>query len=159
MFPQIIPNAPKFNLSQSPMLYEPLMGMMNIVEQPQGKPAYVSPNEGELTHFGMPQNNYGLLAHKGKAGKKFSELKVGDVLYGNRSSKQGKKVVKEIREYQALQPDSPYSAFVDLATNKQYSADELYRDIYDNGKGKMILQTCIDKDNNPTWGRMFIIAE
>lgn len=154
----IIPNKPKFDLSQTPMLYAEALGALGVVEQPKGKAGWVSDKDDELTHFSMAKDSYGLLAHNHKAGKKFSNLKVGDKIYMNPSSKMGERTVKEIKQYQALSPNDVYSAFIDLATNQTKTADEVFKEVYGKDK-RTVLQTCISKDGNNEWGRMFIIAE
>jgi hypothetical protein len=67
-------------------------------------------------------------------------------------------LIKEILRYQALEPESSYSRFVDLENNNILTTTELFTRVY-NRPGKVILQTCISRENNLSWGRLFIIAE
>jgi hypothetical protein len=68
-------------------------------------------------------------------------------------------VVTEIQQYQALVPDSSSSDFIDLTTREYLNASQLFKKVYGNQSGNLILQTCIEAEQNPTWGRVFIIAE
>ncbi|MFZ6019495.1 MAG: hypothetical protein ACOYXO_07770, partial [Chloroflexota bacterium] len=67
--------------------------------------------------------------------------------------------IEEIRRYQALTPNSPYSKFVNLADpdKKVITATDLFYEIYTQ-KGTLVLQTCIEKEGELSWGRIFIIA-
>mgnify|MGYP005847246307 CR=1 FL=1 len=59
----------------------------------------------------------------------------------------------------ALSPNSPYSNFVNLddPERKIISVNDLFFSIYAQ-PGRLILQTCIEADGQPSWGRLFIIA-
>jgi hypothetical protein len=65
--------------------------------------------------------------------------------------------VTEIRNFQALSPDSTQSSFVDLASGEKLSNSELFHSIFD-GSDTVVLQTCIAQGDVSTWGRMFITA-
>ena len=62
-----------------------------------------------------------------------------------------------MRSFQATQPTSPYSSFIDLSSNKTLSATELFTQTYGT-KGALILQTCIASGTVDSWGRLFVIA-
>ncbi len=101
-----------------------------------------------------------LLAHNYLMGKTFFKLKEGDVLtvvYGDTTYQDYQ--VKEIRRYQALTPNSPYSKFINLADSekKVITATDLFYEIFTE-KGTLVLQTCIEKEGELSWGRLFIIA-
>lgn len=137
---------------------------ITIEQQPKGDYSYVSNKANTVTQFGMSKDEggaLGYLAHNTKAGELFSKLKVGDtigVLSEVPTTRGGySKKVKDIRKFQALSPNSTNSAFVEIGTGKQYTADELYKEMYTNA-GNLILQTCITQDGNDNWGRMFIVA-
>jgi hypothetical protein len=132
-----------------------------IVDQPSGKAAYVSEKSDALTNFQLPlkYGNYGFIAHNYLAGKEFSQLRIGDILTAE--DKQGttrKYRITRIEKFQALDPKSPRSKFVDLSSNKTLTADEVFKRVY-TGDHRLVLQTCISKDGNHEWGRMFIIAK
>ena len=66
--------------------------------------------------------------------------------------------ITAVERYQALQPTSPYSDFVDTTNQSKLSATDLFYHIY-NGNGQLVLQTCIEANGNASWGRLFVIAE
>jgi hypothetical protein len=107
-------------------------------------------------------SNYGsigLIAHNHLAGREFFEVEMNDeiyLIYGNGDVQ--RYVVSEIREYQALSPTSPYSSFINLAyTDRTISYRDLFFDTYGIGN-RLVLQTCISRNNYDSWGRLFIIA-
>ncbi len=133
----------------------------SVVQQPVGEAGFVSTADGVLTQFrGASQfGATGLLAHNYLAGQQFSQLSVGQILYlvygdGRTQSY----VITQRLRYQALQPNSDYSRFLDLQSGQSISAAALFSSIYDH-RGAVILQTCIEADGIPTWGRLFVIAE
>ena len=132
-----------------------------VVQQPSDSPAYVSSYDGLVTQFGMAAQygTVGLLAHNHLAGRSFSGLAVGQevrLVYGDGHVERF--VITEILEYQALQPTSPYSSFRDLASDEVLSAQQMFQRVY-QGERHITFQTCIDAEGNPSWGRLFIIAE
>ncbi|MCX7976822.1 MAG: hypothetical protein N2646_07080, partial [Bellilinea sp.] len=143
-------------------LFHPLLLQAEIIQQPKTNPAFVSPAAQKLTQFSLA-SQYGvtaLLAHNYLLGESFLKIKEGDVLtlvYGDRTFQEYR--VEEIRRYQALTPNSPYSKFINLADpdKKVFTAADLFYDIFTQ-KGTLILQTCIEKDGELSWGRLFIIA-
>lgn len=134
---------------------------MRVVEQPGGHPEFVSGISNVTTRFSLPTRygNVGLIAHNFLSGKHFLALKPGDFLYlmdgfGGRRRYQ----VKFIRRYQALQPRSPRSNFIDLDTQEFCSASEVFKRVY-TGSHRVVLQTCLQKGTIEEWGRFFVIAE
>jgi hypothetical protein len=132
-----------------------------VVQQPEGEPNFVSSHENTLTQFGLAGRfgSTGLLAHSTLAGSHFSKLKPGKtftLIYGDGRTESF--VVRQVLRYQALDPLNHYSTFMDLSQGNSLSASELFLNIYDQ-PGRVILQTCIDTENVPSWGRLFVIAE
>lgn len=132
-----------------------------VLQQPAGKPGYVSTQDKTITQFSMAAEagNVGLLAHNFLSGKSFSSLTAGNIVtlvYGDGHTEQFK--VTHVYQYQALDPLSPTSKFTDLSTNTTLSAEELFRLMY-RGDRHVTFQTCIAKDGNFSWGRLFILAE
>ncbi len=132
-----------------------------VVSQPEDNPAYVSSQKDTLTHFGIASRyeTTGLLAHNYLAGKFFSRLEDGQMIYlvyGD-GTVESYAVTQSMR-FQALTPNSVTSNFVDLANGESYSASRLFSEIY-NRPGQLVLQTCIYADGENSWGRLFIIAE
>ncbi len=132
-----------------------------IIQQPAGFPGFVSQNQDQLTQFGMAAEvgNVGLLAHNYLAGRSFSELTKGDIVflvYGDGRTESY--VVKDILQNQALDPNSPYSEFKNLDTQVTLSAEELFKQVY-RGDRHLTFQTCIEANGDLSWGRLFVIAE
>lgn len=135
--------------------------MMRVIQQPAGKPGFVSPIEGVATQFGMAASNNvtGMLAHNFAAGRFFFDLTMNNrvrVVFGDGSVKQYK--VTEIHKFQALSPKSASSDFVNLDTGEKLSAAGLFSRMY-TGKHHLTLQTCIQEGTEDSWGRLFVIAE
>jgi hypothetical protein len=131
-----------------------------VVQQPAGNPAFVSNNPSSVTQFQMAADmgNIGLLAHNYFGGASFFDLKEGDVIflvYGDGTTQAF--LVEDIQRYQALDPLSPYSDFVDLETREALTAAALFQKVY-QGEFHLTLQTCIANEGDLNWGRLFIIA-
>jgi hypothetical protein len=142
-------------------IYADQVFSLRVIQQPAGKPGFVSAVEGTATQFGMATSNNvtGMLAHNFAAGRHFFNLaldNVVDVVYGDGIIKQYK--ITQIKRYQALSPKSASSEFLDLDTSEKLSAAGLFSRVY-TGKHHLTLQTCIQEGTEDSWGRLFIIAE
>jgi hypothetical protein len=131
-----------------------------ITQQPLGNPAFVSNETHLVTQFSMASEvgNIGLLAHNHLAGANFSQLEKDDIIflvYGDGHTQ--KFAVDDIQAYRATDPFSPYSHFENLTTEELLSAEQLFNKVY-RGQFHLTLQTCIEKNSNLSWGRLFIIA-
>lgn len=141
-------------------LYSENIFALQVIQQPSGKAGFVSSIEGVATQFSMT-NQYGttgLLAHNYLSGRYFFGLEVGDIVqivYGNGEVKGYQ--IAEIQRYQALQPNSSNSQFLDLNTGEKLSATQLFKRVY-MGNHHLTLQTCIQEGSEDSWGRLFIIA-
>jgi hypothetical protein len=132
-----------------------------VVQQPSGKPGYVSIGEGLVTEFSMAKKYgvTGIIAHNYLAGGEFFNLKIGEeiqVIYGDGGIKSYK--ITSIQRYQALSPNSANSQFIDLSSSEKLSAAQLFKRVY-MGSHHLTLQTCIQEGYEDSWGRIFIIAE
>ncbi len=133
-----------------------------VTQQPSDQPGYVSSDSDVLTQFAMASQygSIGLLAHNYLAGRSFFNLEAGDILiliYGD--GHQEYYQIQAINQYQALEPNSPYSSFIDLdSPATTIPVTELFNTIY-NAHSRLVLQTCIEANNEPSWGRLFVIAE
>lgn len=141
-------------------VYVPNVMALPIVQQPYGNAGYVSNNDGEATQFRMASQygNIGLLAHNHLSGSSFFELAVGHeirLVYGDGRVEYF--IVTEILQYQALQPTSPYSSFRSLNSDETLSAEGMFKRVY-FGDRHLTFQTCIAKDGELSWGRLFVIA-
>jgi hypothetical protein len=142
-------------------IYIPGILSAPVVQQPSARDDFVSPRQNIVTQFSMASKvgSTGLLAHNYLAGKSFALLKGGQefyLVYGD-----GRVIhftVLEVLQYEALEPDSASSTFVDLKSGSALTYSALFLEVY-NRPGQVILQTCIEKDNEPSWGRLFVIAE
>jgi hypothetical protein len=150
------------NANQIAGVYVPGLMAVPVVQQPSGQAGYVSTTAETLTQFAAA-NKYGttgLLAHNYLAGAYFSSLSRGSVItlvYGDGSVRYYG--VTAVLEYQALSPNSPYSQFVNLAQpGIALSSTDLFHQTYGLGN-VLVLQTCIANGNEPSWGRLFVIAE
>ena len=131
-----------------------------VVQQPAGYPYFVSDRDGEATQFGMASQygNIGLLAHNTLSGTFFTRLSVGQyvrLVYGDGRVEDF--VVASILRFQASDPESVKSSFRNLDQNETLSAGELFNRAY-GGERHLVFQTCIEKNGDPSWGRLFIIA-
>jgi len=133
-----------------------------IVQQPVENDVFVTSFPNYVTEYRAAYNfgTIGLLAHNYLAGQYFFQISTGqelELVYSDTHTQ--KFVVTEIKRYQALSPNSPSSDFIDLDTGKYLTAPQLFNKVYRNQTGHLVLQTCIYAEQNPTWGRLFIIAE
>lgn len=142
-------------------VYAPNILADTVVQQPGNDANFVSTQPDAVTQFRPASSigSTGLLAHNFLAGQQFSLLARGDVIYlvygdGYKAAY----IVTQILKYQALDPESPYSNFVDLSNGNLMSASYLFNLAYGRPRD-LVLQTCIDADGNPSWGRLFIVAE
>jgi len=134
---------------------------LRIVQQPAGQAGFVSSTQGVVTQF-APAADYGvigLLAHNFLSGSNFYEVNVGDVItIANGDSEIQQFKVSSVHTFQALSPNNTSSRFVNQATSEEISATQLFQKMY-QGDPHLVLQTCIAKDGEPSWGRLFVIAE
>jgi len=133
-----------------------------IVQQPIGEGNFVTNLPDFVTEFQMASDygTIGILAHNYLAGQYFFQISRGQklkLIYSDESTSSF--IVTKVQQYQALSPNSPTSDFVNLDTGEYLTASQLFNRIYSNQTGNLILQTCIFNDQNPTWGRLFVIAE
>lgn len=132
-----------------------------VVQQPKNAPNFVSSQRNVLTQFSLADEagNIGLLAHNNLAGRNFESLHLGEMItlvYGG--GRVETYVITRIYRYQALTPTSGHSRLMDLKTQVIYRAEDVFDMMY-AGEKHVTLQTCIEKDGNENWGRLFLIAE
>lgn len=143
-------------------IYVPGVLALPVGQQPNGNAAFVTREKGLATQFDLAgrYGTVGILAHNDLAGAEFSRIQVDQyaiVIYGDGQLEYY--LVSSIENYQALSPTSTYSDFVNQnGSNEQLSANQLFKHIYGPGE-RLVFQTCIEAQGNPSWGRMFIIAE
>ncbi len=130
-----------------------------VVQQPVENYGYISFGGQDVTQFSLAQAPVtGLMAHNTLAGIKFFRLILDQDVYlvmGDGSARHYR--VSQIERYQAVNPDDPASDFIDEQTRQLLSAAQLFADFY-LGQDHLTLQTCIQKDGSPSWGRLFVVA-
>lgn len=141
-------------------VYVPGVLAMPIVQQPYGNGSFLSNEANTITQFRMASQygTTGLLAHNYLAGATFFNLEAGDevrLVYGD--GKVDYFVIYEILKYEALQPNSPYSSFRSLETEEVFSVEKVFKRVFFSD-GNITFQTCIEKDGDLSWGRLFVIA-
>lgn len=141
-------------------VYVPGVMAYRVVQQPADNPGYVTPAEGVVTQFSMATQygTIGLLAHNLLAGENFVNLQTGQevrTIYGDGTI--SNYTISSINRYQALDPYSTGSNFIDLNTGVTYTALEMFA-MYYQGADHITFQTCILQDGNSSWGRLFITA-
>jgi hypothetical protein len=141
-------------------VYAPGVLALPVRQQPANNPIYVSAENGVATQFASAAalGVTGLLAHNYLAGADFFKLAQAQevqIVYGDGAVKPYR--VTAIYRYQALDPYSPYSNFVDLSTGETKTVGEVFGLVYTGGD-HVTFQTCIANNGNPSWGRLFVIA-
>lgn len=96
------------------------------------------------------------LAHNYLDGKYFSELNVGEDIHYYDGVDWNDYVITEVIEAPASDPYSQTTAL--LVYGEWRSPYWVHQNIY-NLPDTIVLQTCVEKDGNQAWGRLFIIAE
>lgn len=132
-----------------------------VIQQPVGNPAFVSSENDVVTEFSMARDygTLGLIAHNHLAGAAFAGLIEGqEIVIVKDGGQQSTYRITTIEQYQALSPTSPYSNFINLDDQTQLTATQLFEHTY-GVEGRLVLQTCIAANGQPSWGRLFIIAE
>jgi len=142
-------------------IYVPGLLAASVVQQPSGRADFVSQWQNVATQFRLASKvgSTGLLAHNYLAGQSFASLENGQelyLIYGD--GRVAAFAISEILEYQALEPASTSSKFVDLQNGNTLTHVELFRKVY-NRPGQVILQTCISMNDDPSGGRLFVIAK
>lgn len=132
-----------------------------VIQQPENQPTFVSSLANTITEFRSARSfgSLGFLAHNTLAGGEFSTVVVGDlvaIVYGD--GHYAFYQVEQVRRFQAIEPNNPYSKFVDLANGETLTVETLFYETY-GVTGQLILQTCIAAEGNDSWGRLFIIAK
>lgn len=141
-------------------VYVPNVFALPVVQQPTDDPYYVSNHDGEATQFSIASQygNIGLLAHNHLSGKSFSKLSIGqevELVYGDGRIEYF--VVTEVLHFQALQPQSQQSLFLNLDNSETLSANQMFNRVY-TGSHHLTFQTCINANGNMSWGRLFVLA-
>jgi hypothetical protein len=141
-------------------VYAPDVLDLLVEQQPPNHSLYVTTKLGYATQFLRPlkYDVIGLLAHNTHSGILFYGLEPGHevyLVYGD-----GQVILYEVEaiaDYQKLEPHNSRSDYVDLATGKVMSTNEVFYRFYKNGH-HLILQTCLKFEGDFNWGVRFIQA-
>ncbi|HLE27668.1 MAG TPA: hypothetical protein VI793_06095 [Anaerolineales bacterium] len=133
---------------------------LRVEQQPADSPNYIDSDPEAATQFQTASffGVTGLLAHNDLAGEKFFDLAEGQevrIVYGDGATKRYS--VTRIYRFQALDPYSPTTSFVDLGTGATLTTLDVFSMVY-MGEDHVTFQTCIEENGNPSWGRLFVIA-
>lgn len=140
---------------------------LSVQQQPKDNPEFVTQDSGKVSQF-QPANEYGVLgiiAHNYLEGARFLKLTVDRevVMTGSELNEIQIVRIKGIYRYQALDPDSSYSEFIELGHNKKLSSSEVflrhYVDTDQADPAKVTLQTCFEIDGKSNAGRVFFEGE
>lgn len=144
-------------------VYRPGLFALPIFQQPANDHNFISPFDGAITQYAAPleYGSIGLLAHNHLSGRVFFNLEIGQevtLVYGDGSLIRFR--ITAIDNYQALSSSDPYSDFIDQAdpSGTILSFQEVY-DRYYKVDGQLTFQTCIEKNGDLSWGRIFIVAQ
>lgn len=129
-----------------------------VVQQPQDNILFVSEIDNVLTEYSYASafEAVGLLAHNYLAGADFFNLPVGatiTLIYGD-----GRTVdytVFEIQDFEFLNLRA-YRAIGGAHDGEVMDDYGVLNSVY--GKDRLVLQTCIEKNGDLSWGRRFIVA-
>ena len=140
-------------------VYVPEVLALRVIQQPAAN-FYVDLTPGIATQFTAASANgvTGLLADNVSSGTQFYGLAPGQtvsLIYGDGTVR--RYVVTSLDRFQALNPTSPYSEFVNLTSGARLSSTELFTQMYAGGD-KVTFQTCIAQDGVMSWGRLFVTA-
>jgi hypothetical protein len=158
---KLVPAASAPDADQIVGVYAPGVFSLSVIQQPQDKPWFVSSAPNLITQFMLAgeYGSLGFLAHNTLAGSAFFDLELGQeiiIIYGDGELARFR--IGEVYNYQALDPDNPYSVFRELdGSNKVLSSTELFHEIYAKPH-RAVFQTCLEGEGDPNWGRHFLIA-
>ena len=135
--------------------------LLRVLQQGPNGPYYVSHQVDSVTQFDLTSKygTVGLLAHNDHSGRLFVQLKRGQrilLVYGNGCTERF--TVTDYLKYQAITADDPYTNFKDLRSGNVITNSQIFREVY-KGERHITFQTCIAAEGNPSWGRLFVIAE
>jgi hypothetical protein len=141
-------------------VYVPGTLVLRVMQQLSDDPESVFRIDGVVTQFGLAARNHviGLLAHDDLAGAFYSRLKMGQevsIVYGG--GRVGYYKINRLARFKAPQPTIRNGNYVDLSSNITYTAQDLFTMVY-NGETHVTFQTCIFRDGNLSWGRLFVTA-
>ncbi len=159
-FADFITSVVDGNASSIRGVYVPGVLAFPVLQQPANDAGAVGRQDDEVTQFraAAANNVIGLLAHNTLAGAHFSDLKLGGeirIVYGD--GRVEFFLVNQISRFKAIEPLSVYTDFTDVKSNIHYSTAEIFNMFY-KGDYHVTFQTCVYKNGDASWGRLFITA-
>jgi hypothetical protein len=137
---------------------------LQVKQQPVDNPSYVATQSGVVTQFYYASlfDVIGFLAHNYASGSSFYQLNLGQSIFaisGDGTVHEYR--VSAIHDYQAVEPSNIQSDFIDLSSGERLSAGDVFAKIYvaENGQTHLVLQTCLARNGNSSWGRHFVVAQ
>jgi hypothetical protein len=108
---------------------------------------------GQVSRFDVPALTF--LAHIELDGQYFDDIKQDEIIYY--FDKEW--AAYQVKEIIVAEASDPYSKYTYLLIHDLWRPPiETYMLIYGQA-GKLILQTCVERHGNYSWGRLFVIAE
>lgn len=142
-------------------VYVPDTLALQVLQQPAANPGFVTSTPDAVSQFGMAAayDTIGLLAHNYLAGQQFFALQPGQVVIVVRADgSRDRYRIDAVHSYQALSPASPMSDFLELKEDgRRLSAQHVFDMMYGT-PDQLVFQTCIERDGNSYWGRLFVVA-
>jgi hypothetical protein len=152
---------PQVRAQEAQEVYVPGSFSLRVMQQPVGDPLFVPDEHGVVSQFSVAaaHGTVGLLAHNTLDGAVFFYLNVGsDVYVAFDGGAKVRYVVSRIERYQALSPLDPKSSFINLDSGETLTYEQVFNRVYAQ-PNQLTLQTCIEAEGDPSWGRLFVIAE
>jgi hypothetical protein len=141
-------------------IYAPGIFALPIIEQPADNDIYVSVKRNLVTLFGDAAENgvTGLLAHNFLAGALFYNLEIGGELWlVDGEEETTGYTVTNIEQFQKIDGGEA-DTYINLRTQESMSTSEVFDRFY-TGEPHLVLQTCLEEDDDPSWGLTFIVAQ
>jgi hypothetical protein len=131
-----------------------------VLQQPVDNSNYVTLEPDAVTQFSLAARLgvTGLLAHNILAGKSFNDLQLGQnvtLIYGDGRLKTYR--ITSITGYEVIDPQDPTTDYRNTQTDEAIDLSSLFS-IYYMGEHHLTLQTCLEYNGDPSWGRLFIVA-
>jgi hypothetical protein len=134
---------------------------VSIISQPEGNDRYVSSQRDELTLYEPALQNgvTGLLAHNYLAGAQFYELTVGQILWVFYTPHKAQAYeITTATSYQRLRQPESSDTYVRLDNQQELSTAAVFGEYY-SGDHRLVLQTCLEKEGDRSWGLFFVVAK
>jgi hypothetical protein len=137
-----------------------VIGILLARVVPQQSPEYVTHGHDTVTQFAPARERGTLwfLAHNHEAGAYWSRALIGQatLIVDEQGNTRIYRIDKAL-QFRAIYPNNPYGDLIDLDTGKRMTAGEVFEKIIDE-PGDLVLQTCIEVNGQPDWGRLFLLG-